>query len=114
MPPAAIAGCPTMWLQLLCRYACVLRPCVYSFLLPALLSPGKEHTVDQTLTKTLIVESKKGEITGSEGMSIPVEAESTTKVEETEESEDLKRLMSDLRFVCVHAHHCVAGNIHRT
>ena len=103
-----------MWLQPLCRDACILRSCVYGFLLPALLSPGKEHTVDQTLTKTVTAESKKGETTDFEGMSIPVQAESTTKVEETEESEDLKRLMSDLRFVCVHAHHCMTGDIQHT
>ena len=101
-----------MWLQPLCRDACILRFCVYGFLLPALLSPGKEHTVDQTLTKTVTAESKKGEITDFEGMTIPVEAESTTKVEENEEAEDLKRLMSDLRLVCAHAtHHFMTGNI---
>ena len=70
--------------------------------------------MDQTLTKTVTAESKKGEITDFEGMSIPAEAESTTKVEETEEPEDLKRLMSDLRFVCVHAHRCMTGDIHHT
>ena len=114
MSPAATAGCLTMWLQPLCRDACTLRFCVYGFLLPALLFPGKEHTVNQTLTKTVTAESKKGEITDFEGMTIPVEAESTTKVEENEEAEDLKRLMSDLRFVCVHAHDCMTGNIHHT
>ena len=44
----------------------------------------------------------------------PYKQMNTTKVEENEEAEDLKRLMSDLRFVCVHAHDCMTGNIHHT
>ena len=76
--------------------------------------PSSHPSADRTLTKTVTAESKKGEITDFEGMTIPVEAESTTKVEENEEAEDLKRLMSDLRFVCVHAHDCMTGNTHHT
>ena len=86
---------------------------VSSLLLSALLSKGKEHTVAQTLTKTVAAESKKGEITDFEGMSVQCESDSSkVKNEETEESEDLKRIMSDLRLVCAHAtHHCMTGNI---
>ncbi len=84
---------------------------VSSLLVSALLSKGKEHAVAQTLTKTIAAESKKGEITDFEGMSTQCEPDSSkVKSEETEESEDLKVMMADLRLACVHdAHQCIAG-----
>ena len=76
---------------------------VSGLLVSALLSKGKEHTIAQTLTKTVAAESKKGEIADFEGMSTMCEPESSkVKSEVTEESEDLKVIMAELRLACVH------------
>ena len=76
----------------------------------ALLSEGKERTVDQTLTKTVAAESKKGEMTDFQHMSVESPQDGgKVKSEETEESEDLKPVMTDLRLAfALDAHQCQA------
>ena len=116
MTSAVMADCPTVWHQPLCQDAGIVFGHVSSLLVSALLSKGKEHAVAQTLTKTIAAESKKGEITDFEGMSTQCEPDSSkVKSEETEESEDLKVMMVDLRLACVHdAHQCIAGQGNHT
>lgn len=76
----------------------------------ALLSEGKEHTIDQRLIKTVAAESKKGEMTDFQHMSVESPQDGgKVKSEETEESEDLKLVMTDLRLAfAFDVHQCQA------